>query len=418
MSDQKNKMGLLGTVALIVSGMVGCGILILPKSMAKFGTWGFLSCFLAAYMAYSIFKSFIRVRTKYMNDNVGSNPNIIDFLKMLYCDTTSFLITFGHFTGISASCAAIAYALSQYLIPLITDFQVCDFTVMLVAILSLLLVFLINLVSTKLADYLNQSLNVVKVVFFFVIAIIGSFYFRNYNIDFVDGARSLPLLFLGAATAMFTFMGIEFAIFASDSIAEPHKNIEKGTLIGLIITTLIFFGVYSACSFVIADLANCDTPVSTLALFMFGAIGAKIVGIIAILSCLTSLNGCLMVQGNSFRVFVKKGWLPEKLGKQNESGFPFFGALFSIMLSSLWLLLPFLNSELIQTMAVCFIAMVYLAIVLVDLKVSGFKITTLLGLLSSLIMLCQINYSVIMIMIVIYASAYLIKSCTCSKEVI
>jgi len=56
--SSSGKMGLFGTIALVFSGMVGAGILVLPKKLAVYGSWSFVAWGIAAYMTYCIFPIF------------------------------------------------------------------------------------------------------------------------------------------------------------------------------------------------------------------------------------------------------------------------------------------------------------------------------------------------------------------------
>lgn len=415
-NSSNGKIGLFGTIALVFSGMVGAGILVLPKKLAVYGSWSFIAWGIAAYMTYCIFKSFVSVRKIYTNKyNYVKNPSILDFFRMLYCENTSFLIAFGHFIALTATSAVISMTLGTYLSSFLrSDFPICSYHF---SIIAVILIFVINYISIKFGNFLNQSLSFIKFVFFVSIAIAGFTYFNMEAFDF-SGQTFLQVannLSSASAIAMFAFMGIEFAVFSGDSIENPDENIPKGTLIGLILATIVFFGVYIATVFVLPDVSVCDTSVKEASGMIFGEIGGFLVGIVAILSCITSLLGTSIVQGNSFKNFVAKKWLPSFLGKESSCCFPWVGAFVSTLISICWIASSdYLHSTFgldLSIIPIIFIALVYLAIALVDLYYNGLTVQGVLAFISSLIMLLIIkDYPIIiLIMIIIYGLGFLVK---------
>lgn len=396
------KMGLWSAVALVFSGMVGSGILFLPHTMAYCGSWGFFSWILAGIMTYCMFLSFAGVN-KYFLRHSGAvkNPDVIDFLRLRYCNNTSYVLSYGHFAAMVVTGAVTSIALGDYFVGLFPHSVLC---VKSVASLSLLLMFVINLLSFGAANALNFGLSLLKLVFFVLISVLGAFYFPTYTPTF----KSTSLLFSGAASAMFAFMGIEFGIFASGSIENPEENVIKATKYGLIASSIVFIGVYTATLFILPDLAATNTPVYDCAIVLFGSIGAKIIGVIALVSCLTSLNGNLVVQGNSLRNFAKKGYLPAFFNYETSQGFPWRGGLTSLCMSLAIIWNPFYVD--LQVFAVTFIGVLYFAIIILEMMLNGISITSLLALMSNCIMLWNsLVFNVIFVSALVYFAGYLVK---------
>lgn len=401
-SNESKKMGLSAAVALVFAGMVGSGILFLAHDMNHCGTWGVFSWILGAIMTYCMFLSFANVNDTFLRNNPGiKSPDMLDFLQMRFCATSSFIICLGHFAALTFCASVMALTLGNYFIGLVPGFILCNKSI---AALSLLLMFGINVVSFSYANALNGGLNIIKLLFFLGISIFGAMYAPSYTPNF----GSISLLFSGAGITMFAFMGIEYGIFAAGSIENPEENVIKATRYGLIAASVVFIGVYVACLFVLNGDLSSTTPVYDASLKLFGDVGAKLVGIVAIFSCLTGLNGNLVVQGNSLRNFSKKSFLPSIFDAETKEGFPWRGALLSLLISMLLIL----GSDKLDLsiVGVTFIGVLYLAVVLVDCLVNGINLVSLLALISCAIMLCNsFKINILAIAAVFYLMGYGLK---------
>ncbi|WP_342261890.1 APC family permease [Alphaproteobacteria bacterium endosymbiont of Tiliacea citrago] len=401
-----SKMGLWAATALVFSGMVGSGILFLPYKMASCGSWGIFSWIMGAIMTYCMFLSFAGVNNYYLKNMSNKNPDIMDFLKLKYCDRNAFLLAFGHFFAMAICASVTALALGNYFLGLFPGSILCAKSI---ASLSLLLMFFINLISFGAANALNFWLTLAKLLFFLLIAILGVGYASSYKPVF----GSPTLLFSGAATTMFAFMGIEFGIFASGSIENPEENVIKATKYGLISASLIFIGVYLAALFIIPDLSLTKTPIYDCSIVLFGKIGAKIIAVVAILSCLTGLNGNLVVQGNSLRNFSKKKHIVNCFDVETSQGFPWRGALTSLTIS---ILIIWFSSLDLEVFAVTFIGVLYTSVVVLDILLNGLAPQSLLAIVSSAIMLCNsFTLPVIIGSAFIYLVGYCIKFFSCKE---
>ncbi|WP_342261892.1 APC family permease [Alphaproteobacteria bacterium endosymbiont of Tiliacea citrago] len=398
--NEIKKMSLWQAVAMIFSGMVGSGVLFLPYKMAHCKTWGIFSWFLGAVMSYCIFLSFVGINN-YIQDNIGNKtPSVLDFLRLGYNDTVAFLLIFGHFFAMSMSSAVTAISFSDYFFGLFP----CYFcSKQLLSSFVLLSIFLLNILSFGAANALNFWLTLVKLLFFLLISMCGAFYYSSYSPCFETSA----LLFDGAAITMFAFLGIEFGIFASGSIENPKENVIKATKIGLFLSSITFIGIFASCLFILPNLEQTKTPVYDCAIILLGPIGGKIVGSVALLSCLTGLNGRVVVQGNSLQDFSKKKFVSKIFGAKTSQGFPWIGSFFSLLISFGVIWMPF-KIEL-TLFIVVLVGFLYCAIVLSDLLLNGFSLMVLLAIMSCCLMMYNANLTVVLAAFLVYFIAYIFK---------
>ena len=386
-------LGLWGATALVTSGMVGSGILILPKKMATFGSWSIFGWMLGAIMTYSIATIFGGLSLNAKNKNANSP---IDFIADVFGEDLGFIIAFGYFVAIGISGALTALTIAEYFLPLVSwgDSSI------LIAISSILILFTLNIVSFGSSGSLLTMLTIVKIAFFLLITFAGIPYFVDYKFNF----GSVDSLFRSASTSMFAFLGIEFAALSTGSIKDPEKNVMLSTRLGLFFAFLVFLGVHCAVLFTIPDVSMTKTPVLDAGIMLFGESARWLIALVGVISCVTTLNGIIIVEANAIRTFAKKGWVFESLGSLTNQGFPWIGG---IIISIFSICSIFLN---INVNLPCFlVAVVYLFSTFVYISYKKFDLYAFFAIISSLLILYALDWTNFSLMVMLYIVAYFIR---------
>lgn len=398
-------LGLCGATALVTGGMVGAGILVLPSIMSVFGTWSVAGWLLAAFIAYSIATIFGRLSTMFKG---GAGP--VHYIADTFGPNYGYLVAFGYFLAMCFSGSAIAMTLGDYALPLLGCAD-CIPSWLVGYIVALALLGL-NMLSSGSANALLVLFTGIKVLFFFAIAAFGCTNFASYQPHF----GPITDIFKSSSMAMFAFLGIEFAAAASSSIKDPEKNVKRATTLGLLFSTIAFIGVHCAVMFTLPDAQNSATPVYDTAVILFGNLRwlATAFGLVAIISCLSTLNGIIVVQGSNLKNVADRSWLHKSLGTKTKQGFAWKGGLIFAVLSLL--ILQTFSKPTMLTLAVSFIAILYLLSCAVDMKKKGVDIYNIMGVVSSLLMLYNVDLYILSLMIGIYALGFIAKFI--SKKVI
>jgi len=390
-------MSVYGAALLVAAGVVGTGILVLPSILAVFGSWSIVGWVVAATMAYSIATIFGRLSKSFKG---GAGP--VQYIGETFGHNAGFLASWGYFFAMccSASCAVIAFG--QYALPLLgisVDPWVIGF-------IGLVLLFALSCFSSGSANMILFVLTAIKVSIFIILAIIGMKNIGNYNPDF-----STPVtdVFRSASAAMFAFLGIEFASLSSGSVVDPEKNIMKATKLGLFFAAIAFIGVHCAVMFALPNPAASSRPVYDTAMILFGSLGAFVVGIIALISCYSTLHGILIVQANTVKNVSDSGWISRWFGTVNKQGFPWKGA--AIFIAVVFLVVNS-SSEILKfalLMTTSMVAILYLLSCLVDVKKNGWDFHNVFAILSCLLMLYNVNLVMFISMVIVYLVGFGVK---------
>lgn len=390
-------LGLFGATALVTAGMVGAGILILPAMMSVFGTWSIVGWILATLMTYSIATIFGRLSKTFKG---GAGP--IYYIAETFGPNYGFLTAWGYFFAMCFSGAGIATALGNYALPVLGCTCIQP---QFIGFAFLMALFLLNIVSSGSANAMLIVMTVIKVLFFGAIAVIGFKYVGSYTPTFGPVTDILK----SGSLAMFAFLGIEFASLSSGSIKDPEKNVMRATKLGLLFAAIAFIGVHCAVLFVLPNPELSARPVYDAVALLFGKGGALALGIVAMISCLSTLNGIIVVQSNTVKAVADNGWISKTLMKGTKQGFAWKGALIFCLASLLVMINPILEKDVVCIMANSLVGMVYLFSCLVDIKKSGWDFYNALALLSSVLILYNVNLFVFALISCIYIIGYLVK---------
>ncbi len=391
-------LGLWGATALVTGGMVGAGILVLPSIMSVFGAWSIAGWVLASLIAYSIATIFGRLSKEFKG---GAGP--VHYIADTFGPNYGYFVAFGYFLAMCFSGSAIAMTLGDYALPLIGCTDCIPSWVIGYAVAIVL--FLLNMASSGSANALLVIFTAFKILFFIGIAAVGFGNISSYHPNFGPVTDILK----SGSMAMFAFLGVEFAAAASSSIKDPEKNVMKATKLGLLFATIAFIGVHCAVMFTLPDSVASSTPVYDTAVILFGNYVwlAMVFGLVAVISCLSTLNGIIVVQGSNLKNVADRSWLSKSLGVKTVQGFPWKGGLVFCALSLV--VLNVFDKPTMLTMANSLVAIMYIASCLVDIKKKGLDIYNVLAFISGLLILYNVNLYIFTLMIAIYALGFVVK---------
>jgi amino acid transporter len=270
-----------------------------------------------------------------------------------------------------------------------------------------MLLFFINLISSASANAFLIILTVLKVIFFSIIGVMGDANITSYKMHFGPPTDMLK----AASMAIFAFLGVEFAAASRSVIKNPEKNVMRATKLGLFFATMVFLGVHCAVLFTLPDPASSTKPVYDTAAILFAnnKFIAAAFGIIAVMSCLSTLNGMLTVQSSNVKGISDKSWWPKSLGSSNKEGFSWKGALLFCLIVFSLLYSNAADPNILITIANSLIALMYFASCAVDIKQFGFNLYNILAILSSVLILYNLNFQVFIWMLCVYIFGYSLK---------
>lgn len=313
--------------------MIGSGIFLLPAVLAPYGStslWGWLVAGSGTL--------FISLTLGALARRIPRIGGPYAYAHAAFGDLPAFLIAWGYWVSLWAGVAAIAVAFSGYLsifVPLLKE----NSNVGAIAALAAVWLFTgINAAGVGTAGTVQLVTTVLKLLPLFLIAAAG-LYLGDVSAIPATNPDAQPLPLLVATVAMLTmwaYVGMEAGTIPADDIVSPEKTIPRALVIGTLTATAVYvLATVGVMALVPAtELAQSSSPFADAAARLFGGLGAKLVGVGAIVSILGALNSNILLSGQMPRAAALDGLFPRRLQGLNAAGAPVSALVVSSCLTS------------------------------------------------------------------------------------
>jgi len=317
----RRALGLWASMALVIGNIIGSGIFLLPASLAPFGGISIVGWLFTA--AGAMFLALLFARLASMAPKVGGP---YAYTRMGFGDFAGFWIAWGYWISVWTGNAALAVALVSYLQGIVPILGQYHWLSALVAIGAIWLVTWINLLGIKQAGLFQVLTTILKLLPLVALAVLGLFWVQwNHFVPFnTSGMSPFAAITAVAALTLWAFLGVESATIPADDVENPSKTIPRATVLGTIVTALVYILSTVAVMGIIplAQLAKSSAPFADAAGFIWGRWAFYAVGIGAVISCLGNLNGFTLIQGQVPMAAAQDHLFPKIFGRISKQGVP------------------------------------------------------------------------------------------------
>ena len=319
------------TTALVVGNMIGSGVFLLPASLGSYGgisVLGWIFTAAGATVLALVFARLGRLIPKAGGPYAFTREGLGDF--------PAFLVAWGYWISAWAGNAAIATALVGYLTVFFPVLSTNAGLAAFVALANVWVLTAVNARGVRTAGYVQLVTTVLKVIPLIVIGSVGFLFFQSDNfIPFnASGGSPFSAISATAAITLFAFLGLESATVPADQIEDPQRTIPRATIVGTVLTAIIYILGTVAVMGVMApaELAQSTAPYADAAQSMFGTAGRYLIGAGAVIACFGALNGWILIQGQIPRAAAADGLFPRQFAKLSPQGTPVFSLVASSVL--------------------------------------------------------------------------------------
>ena len=262
--ELKKEMGLFMATALVISNMVGAGILMLPATLAGVAGPG---ATLIAWVLTGIGALILALTFANLGSKIPKNGGIYEYSRMAYGSFGGFMSAWLYWNGTWIGNASMFVVITTYLgavFPILVDNHLISF---LFSSAILWICTLINIRGTKFVGSITTALTVFKIILFGAFIIIAFMGFNSANLTpiFPQG-KGIGTIPIAAGITLWAFMGLETASVTGGEIKNPERNIKLSTIFGMLISA----GLYIVISFAAmgamnqTQLANSTAPISDI----------------------------------------------------------------------------------------------------------------------------------------------------------
>lgn len=287
-------VGLLGATALVVVNMVGSSIYTLPASIAKnVGPLGIVAWALTAF-GY-LFLAFVYARLGTRHPRTGGP---YEYARAAFGDLAGFVVVWSYWLSATIGNAAIVQSVVGYapdLWPALAGDRTLQFA------LALALVWIlcgINVLGVRFGVRLQVAILFLGLLPLVVVGCTGLVRFDATNLEpFAPfGWGALPA---GMALVVWAYSGVESATVPAEEVRDPHTTIRRATYFGYAIGTVIYLALAIGIAGALRNdaVASSTRPLALLAERTGGPWLALVVAITAVVACLGTLNGWILMAG-------------------------------------------------------------------------------------------------------------------------
>ncbi|MDA7742501.1 amino acid permease, partial [Francisellaceae bacterium] len=147
--------------------------------------------------------------------------------------------------------------------------------------------------------------------------------------------------FSGAAALTFwAFIGLESAAVMASKVKNPTKMVPLATITGTLIAAFIYIATSTIIMGMIPahELMNSTAPFALAASKIIGSSGGVIIAVTAVIACLGTLNGWIMMTAVVSQSMAETKLFPKIFAKQNKHGSPVYGLILQAVFITVLLL--------------------------------------------------------------------------------
>lgn len=336
-------VGPVTCIAFVVGTMIGSGVFLLPATLAPYGPLALLGWICAGAGAMSV--AYVLARL------VGRLPRAggpYAHARAGLGDLMGFMVGWGHWISNWTGNAAIAVAMASYLQVLVPAARSPAGSAV-AALAAIWVLTGINMLGIAQAGRTQVVLTIAKLVPLLGIGLLGLLWIEPGDLARTADAAPLGIGALATVTALtlWAFVGLECATVPAQHVRDAARAIPRATLLGTALVTLIYLLCTVGVMAVVpaGELARSNAPFADAARVMLGGWAYYAVALGAVVSCLGTMNGCILMQGQIPAAAARDGVFPPFFGRLSRRGMPVAGLALSSTLISVLLLFKYSQTQ-------------------------------------------------------------------------
>ncbi|MFI3256248.1 MAG: putrescine-ornithine antiporter [Psittacicella sp.] len=356
-----HKIGLFGLTVLIISTVMGSGIILLPSVLAGIGEISLLSWVVSTLGALALAFSFAKC-AKYCKKHGGMSA----YAQSAHGRSAFFLASYAFYVCNILAAVAIAVTCTSYFAYFIPWLGIKGHAVFGVIFLLVLAV-VINFISPKFVTRV-VSITVWGIISCVcIVAIIGWFWFKPHI--FVQGWNPQhKSLFSGVASGisytLWAFLGIGVAGAVSGNVKNPEKNLPRALIISIVFVAIAYILATAVIAGIIPNdiLRHSRTPFGAVYSYMFTPFIGSLINLISFISATGSLFALHFANSMVAKVASDNQLFPKILGKTSKRGAA-YSSLILLLVVELALALAIVSPDLLRDFRVLVNAATFLNLI-------------------------------------------------------
>lgn len=316
-SSDTRPFGIWTAAALVIGGVIGAGIYVVPSQFATLGWNGAASWVLGGAGALVI-----GVVLSALTAARPDAPGLVAVIGAELGPVAGVLVGWGAWVSYWCANAYIALTAARYAGQIAPGLSATPLRQAIVACLILVALTLLNLSGLKSSGRFQVVTTALKLLPLIAVALIVATVAATGQGMMAAAAQAplrVPPLLSATALAMVAIIGFESASVAAERIRDPARNVRRATMLGIALACAIYLVVCTGIVFAMpaAELAASNAPVALFVERYWGHRAGDVVAAFAVISTVGCLNVWVLLQGEVPLGLVRAGLLPAWLGRTN-----------------------------------------------------------------------------------------------------
>lgn len=315
----KRPFGFWTATALVVGGVIGAGIYLVPSKMAGFG-WTGVVAWIAGAVGALVIGRVLSALTAAKPQEPGLVPLIGDVLGPVAGVLLGWVVWVSYWTA-NAYIALVAARYAGEIVPALSATPMRQGVTASLVVIALTALNLTGLKSTGRFQVVTTVLKLLPLAaVMLILAGMALSPAPAGTAPVAHPAFSMGALLPAAAMAMLAIIGFESASVAAERIRDPERNVPRATMLGIMLSCAIYLVVSTGIAFTVPgpQLAASNAPIALFVGQHWGGWAAQAVALFAVISTVGCLNVWVLLQGEVPLGMVRAGQLPEWFGRTNS----------------------------------------------------------------------------------------------------
>jgi len=371
----RRPFGFWMATALVVGGMIGSGIFMMPVGLAPLGWTAIAAWGISIAGAVALVFTMARL-AQAMPRATGA----VAVTGAALGELPGVLVGWSYWVGTWSANAGIAIAATSYLGAFVPWVHATPLTGALCSVGLIWLLTLLNLGGAKAAGRFQVVTTVLKLVPLLTVIVLAMGAFASGTASLPNGGGAIGSLATAITLTLFPLVGFEAAGVAAERVRDPARNVMRASMAGTAGTGLLYILVSVAfLALPAAKLAAAGAPFELLVSTFWGEGPALAIAAFAASAAIGALNGWVLIQGEVPLGMARAGLLPGWFGRVSARDVPVRVLVLSSGLASILVLF---NSSatlgnifvFVSTIATCSTLWLYaaLAVAAIKQRIAGF----------------------------------------------
>jgi len=331
-------LGFWDIVSLVIGGVIGSGIFLVPKDMAA--AVGSPLLIVAVWIAGGLLSFFGSLSFGELGAAMPEAGGVYVYLREAYGPVIAFLFGWTLFLVIdSGAIATLTVAFASKYLPYF--FPISPLLQKIVCVSFILFLMIMNYIGVRSGANLQNVLTTIKLVGLVGICGVIFLFAKGNTANFVHSGGAAPsggivgAFGVALVASLWAYKGWEAATYSAGEIKNPQRNLPWGILTGTVLCVVLYVIAQLAYLYVLpaAEIAKSDRIAADAMNLVVGGIGATIISVIILFSIMGAANQNFVCSPRVYYAMAKDGGIFSRLAAVHPK---FLTPHYSIIAISLW----------------------------------------------------------------------------------